>query len=266
MSSQLFKAACVWLTCLCMSAGTLAQQEPESVVLGFRILEAPVGWGAAMADRIEAFIYPLQSGVFATVSDRQPVRLIAADDIERLNQEIQRLELLGMGRIIGSPHLMSRDSVTIRFEHWLDIPYFEATCHPATAVKYRDVSYNIVATPHVLSGARVVLSLQISESSNEPDDWGELFDVLGESIRDRPLQAVVLGRNGDTVMIGGIYRLTAKGLQRRLLYQWRRCMYEEHLIVEKTGALVKYLERYKREVLLFIKIRLLPQGWQSQTV
>jgi len=125
-----------------------------------------------------------------------------------LDLELQALESEGIGEIISSPRVITADRQEALIESGEEIPY--VTCEIGDTdrgfreceVEFRRAVLALRVTPQVTPDDKVLLTLQVQQDSR-----GET--VLGlPAIDTQNVQTQVLVNNGDTVVIGGIYRQT----------------------------------------------------------
>ena len=125
-----------------------------------------------------------------------------------LDLELQALESEGVGEIISSPRVITADRQEALIESGEEIPY--VTCELGDAndgireceVEFRRAVLSLRVTPQVTPDDKILLTLQVQQDSR-----GET--VLGlPAIDTQNVQTQVLVDNGDTIVIGGIYRQT----------------------------------------------------------
>ena len=113
-----------------------------------------------------------------------------------------------MGEIISSPRVITADRQEALIESGEEIPY--VTCELGDAndgireceVEFRRAVLSLRVTPQVTPDDKILLTLQVQQDSR-----GET--VLGlPAIDTQNVQTQVLVDNGDTIVIGGIYRQT----------------------------------------------------------
>ena len=126
----------------------------------------------------------------------------------------------------------------------MEIPYEQAASSGATAVQFKDAVLELRVTPLITPDNRVQLELEIKQ-----DSVGELFSTgrggTVPSIDTRELATSVLVRNGETVVLGGIFQDARSRKEDRVPYLSS---------IPGIGGLFKRKanETQKRELLVFV--------------
>lgn len=160
-----------------------------------------------------------------------------------LDLELAAIETDGRGEIVSQPRVITADGQTASIESGTEIPYQEASSSGATSVSFKSAVLKLEVTPQITPDDRIIMDLVINQ-----DSVGELT-AAGPSINTNSVQTQVLVDNGETVVLGGIFRS------------------EEIVSISKTpffgdlpliGALFRYTNRTddKSELLVFITPRL----------
>lgn len=130
--------------------------------------------------------------------------------IARIGGNILELELAALEQqdkveIIASPHLMTENLQTASIKQGTEIPYeVSSGASGATAIEFKEAVLGMEVTPRVVGSDRITLALQISQ--NMPgrtlkQQEGEVLAIDKQEIRTR-----VTVRNGETVVLGGIFQ------------------------------------------------------------
>lgn len=157
-----------------------------------------------------------------------------------LDLELSALESEDKAEIIASPRLMTMDQQTAVIESGEEIPYQESTSSGATNVTFKKAVLSLKVTPQITANDRLLLALHI----NQDTPSGKLVNNV-PTIYTREIQTNVLVNNGQTLVLGGIYKQeqgdTAyglPGLQR--LPSWANLFRKKHK------------QRKNEELLIFI--------------
>lgn len=160
-----------------------------------------------------------------------------------LDLELAAIETDGRAEIVSQPRVITADGQTASIESGTEIPYQEASSSGATSVSFKSAVLKLEVTPQITPDDRIIMDLVINQ-----DSVGELT-AAGPSINTNSVQTQVLVDNGETVVLGGIFRS------------------EEIVQISKTpffgdlpliGALFRHTNRAddKSELLVFITPRL----------
>lgn len=168
-----------------------------------------------------------------------------------LDLELAAIETDGRAEIVSQPRVITADGQTASIESGTEIPYQEASSSGATSVSFKSAVLKLEVTPQITPDDRIIMDLVINQ-----DSVGELTSA-GPSINTNSVQTQVLVDNGETVVLGGIFRS------------------EEITSVSKTpffgdlpliGALFRYSNRAedKSELLVFITPRLVKDSLSNR--
>ncbi|CAM2996070.1 type IV pilus secretin PilQ [Legionella worsleiensis] len=118
-----------------------------------------------------------------------------------LDLELSALESQGQAELISSPSVITTNQQPAVIESGKEIPYQESTSSGATAVAFKKAVLSLKVTPQITPDNKILMELQI----NQDADSGER--VLGVPIiLTKQIQTNVLVNNGQTIVLGGIYK------------------------------------------------------------
>jgi len=122
-----------------------------------------------------------------------------------LDLELSALEAEGEGEIISTPRIVTANQNEAFIQQGVEIPYEQAASSGATAVQFKEAVLELRVTPLITPDNRIQLELEIKQ-----DSVGEIFTTgrggSVPSIDTRELATSVLVRNGETVVLGGIFQ------------------------------------------------------------
>lgn len=122
-----------------------------------------------------------------------------------LDLELSALESEGLAEIISSPRLITANQQAALIESGEEIPYQEATSSGATSVAFKKAVLSLKVTPQITPDNKIVLDLKVNQDS----DTGR--KVLGVPIiNTKEVETNVLVDNGQTIVLGGIYKQDKK--------------------------------------------------------
>jgi len=117
-----------------------------------------------------------------------------------LDVQLAALENNGHGELISSPSLFTANQQAASIESGEEIPYQEVSRSGGTGVAFKKAVLSLKVTPQILPGDRVQLQLQVNQ------DRPSSHVVLGvPAITTRQLSSNVLAKNGQTIVLGGIF-------------------------------------------------------------
>jgi len=160
--------------------------------------------------------------------------------------KLSAMERNGLGKVISSPRVTTLDHKEAYIEQGVRIPYLKLTAEGTVSTEFIDATLKLTVTPHVTADGHIRMEI---ECSREQPDWTQM--VMGEpTINKSRAKTEVMARNGEVVVIGGIYEFTnsesvggVPGLKDIPLLGW---------LFKK-----KHDENRKRELLIFIVPRIM---------
>lgn len=118
-----------------------------------------------------------------------------------LDLELSALESEGRAELISSPRLITTNQQAAVIESGEEIPYQESTSSGATAVAFKKAVLSLKVIPQITPDNKILMDLQI----NQDRPSAERFNGV-PSIITKEIQTNVLVNNGQTIVLGGIYR------------------------------------------------------------
>jgi len=117
-----------------------------------------------------------------------------------LELELSALESDGVADIIATPKVLTADQQKARIASGSEVPYQEATSSGATSVAFKEAALSLEVTPQITPDGRIIMDLQINQ-----DTVGKVYNNI-PSIDTNQLQTRVLADDGETIVLGGVFR------------------------------------------------------------
>jgi len=118
--------------------------------------------------------------------------------------ELAALQAEGRGEIVSTPRLITLNQQEARIEQGVEIPYQQSASSGATTTQFKKAVLSLVVTPQITPDNNIIMDLLVNK-----DNVGELTPSatggLVPSIDTRLVETRVLVRDGQTVVLGGIY-------------------------------------------------------------
>jgi len=158
-----------------------------------------------------------------------------------LDFRLQLGETEGTTRVIARPKLATLDNVKAHIKQGEKIPY-ETTSQAGTQVQFIDAVLKLEVTPQVTPDGNILMDVTVNR-----DARGSFRSPVNQvpSIDTREAQTKVLVKNGETLVIGGIYETENQESTRGIPWLMR---------IPVLGWLFKSEEtlNVKKELLIFI--------------
>jgi type IV pilus assembly protein PilQ len=119
-----------------------------------------------------------------------------------LQLELSALESSGNGEVIAQPKITTQDQQPANITSGVQIPYQSAAGGTAggTTTTFIKAALTLDVTPQITPEGRIIMKLNIHQDSVVPGS-GAIPAIATNSVETR-----VLVNNGDTVVLGGVYR------------------------------------------------------------
>lgn len=117
-----------------------------------------------------------------------------------IDLELQALESEGLGKIISSPRLITAHQQSAYIESGEEIPYQEAASSGATSVTFKKAVLRLEVKPQITPDGHILLELTVNQ-----DTRGDPV-LQTYSINTQEIHTQVLVQDGQTLVLGGIYK------------------------------------------------------------
>ncbi|WP_157378666.1 type IV pilus secretin PilQ [Aliagarivorans taiwanensis] len=121
-----------------------------------------------------------------------------------LDLELSALEQENKGEVIASPRITTANQKPAYIEQGREIPYVEASSSGATSVTFKKAVLGLKVTPQITPDGNVILDLVITQNSE--GDAVQTPTGLAVAIDTQEIATQVLVKNGETIVLGGIYQ------------------------------------------------------------
>ena len=158
-----------------------------------------------------------------------------------LDLELTAMEKTGNGEIISQPKVVTSDKETAKILKGTEIPYQESSSSGATSVSFKEASLSLEVTPQITPDNSVIMEVFVTK--DEPDYMNRVQDV--PPIKKNEVRAKVLVRDGETIVIGGVFSNTQSKVVDKvpflgdLPYVGR--LFRRDVVLEKKSELLVFL-------------------------
>ncbi|MDO4896977.1 MAG: type IV pilus secretin PilQ [Moraxella sp.] len=164
-----------------------------------------------------------------------------------LDLTLNALKTERRGEVISAPKVLTADKQKARISSGVQIPYQEASASGATSVSFKEAALSLEATPNITPDGKISIQLDVKNAS-----VGDIYAGV-PSINEHAVSTNVVLEDGQTVVLGGVFRDTLTNDERKVPFLGD---------VPGVGRLFKYDNRQaeKQEMLIFITPRLVNDG------
>lgn len=127
------------------------------------------------------------------------------DDEWNVEIELSALESQGRGEIVSQPKVITGDKQEAIIKSGSEVPYQESSANGETTISFKEAVLKLQVKPSITPDDRIIMTLQINQ-----DSVGELVPSgnggFVPTIDTTELTTQVLVGNGETVVLGGVFR------------------------------------------------------------
>ena len=214
-----------------------------------------------LADPSNGTIFPVQ---LPTLNNRYNVNLPVSEGAGRfslavlesdylVDLELTALEAEGRGEIVSTPRVITANQSEARIEQGVEIPYQQSASSGATTVQFKKAVLSLTVTPQITPDNNIIMDLNVNK-----DSVGQVISTGGAggtvpSIDTRQVETQVLVKDGQTVVLGGIYETERRETINKVPFLGD---------IPIAGNLFKSKQRTnnKAELLIFVTPRILSEG------
>jgi len=123
-----------------------------------------------------------------------------------LGMEIRALENESLANQVASPHLVVANNETAFIKDGQDVPYQQATASGAASVAFQEAVLELQVTPQIAPDGNIVMEVLVTKNSvGASSGKTSTGEDLPPIIDKREVTTKVMVKDGETVVIGGIY-------------------------------------------------------------
>ncbi|MBT4521376.1 MAG: type IV pilus secretin PilQ family protein, partial [Halieaceae bacterium] len=122
-----------------------------------------------------------------------------------LTAELSALEASGLGEVVSQPKVITGDKQQATIRSGTEIPYQESSASGETTTSFKDAVLKLDVTPNITPDDRILLDLVVNQDSVGdlvPSGRGGFIPAIDVT----ELTTQVLVGNGETVVLGGVFR------------------------------------------------------------
>jgi type IV pilus assembly protein PilQ len=167
------------------------------------------------------------------------------DEDFRIDAQIQAAESTGDGKVVSSPRIVTLDNKQAKIEQGVSIP-FQTFEGGDAKLEFIDAVLSLIVTPHITSDDSIIMEIEVTR--NSPDD--SISTPTGSpAIAKNQAETEALVKDGQTLVLGGIYTVTKSRRQSRVPYLHR---------IPVIGSMFKSNEitDARKELLIFVTPRI----------
>ncbi len=139
------------------------------------------------------------------------------DEDFRVDAQIQAAESTGDGKVISSPRIVTLDNKEATIKQGVSIP-FQTFEGGDAKLEFIDAVLSLIVTPHITADQSIIMQIEVTR--NAPDSTVPT-PTGSPAIAKNVAQTETLVKDGQTLVLGGIYTITKSQRQSRVPYLHR---------------------------------------------
>ncbi|MBN2284521.1 MAG: secretin and TonB N-terminal domain-containing protein [Deltaproteobacteria bacterium] len=190
-------------------------------------------------------------GVEADMGEGAPgIGIIVGADKFILDAKLDAVEQDGKGKIISSPKVTTLDNVKATIKQGQEIPYAVTDDEGNRSIEFKDAALLLEVKPTITPEGKI--SMEVKASNDYPDWTRANVNNENPPINTNSVESTVLVNNGDTLVVGGVYKMEEQNLTEGVPWLSK---------VPALGWLFKYKSEMneKREILIFVTPRIIQE-------
>ena len=124
-----------------------------------------------------------------------------------LNLEISALQDQGLAELISNPRVMTSDRCQASIKQGVEIPYQTSSANLGTNIEFVEAVLQLDVLPQITPSGTVLMDLLITKDFPDPSPAGQ-----APPINTRSIQTNVLVKDGETIVLGGVFDGTINNL------------------------------------------------------
>lgn len=126
-----------------------------------------------------------------------------------LDLQLSAMESTGKGKIISNPRITTVDNGEAKILQGRKIPYQTFSANEGTKTEFVDANLELKVVPHITPEGTIIMNIEAKK--NEADFSKTIGGI--PTIDTKEAKTEVLIRNGDTLVIGGIFKTNVSNAQ-----------------------------------------------------
>jgi type IV pilus secretin PilQ/predicted competence protein len=139
------------------------------------------------------------------------------DEDFRVDAQVQAAESTGDGKVVSSPRIVTLDNKQAKIEQGVSIP-FQTFEGGDAKLEFIDAVLSLTVTPHITADESIIMEIEVTR--NSPDDTVST-PTGSPAIAKNVAETETLVKDGQTLVLGGIYTIIKSERQSRVPYMWR---------------------------------------------
>jgi type IV pilus assembly protein PilQ len=121
-----------------------------------------------------------------------------------LDLQLSAIETVGKGKVISNPKILTIDNGKAKILQGKSIPVRRLTTEGTVSTEFKDVTLELVVTPHITPDGSISMELNLKKEELDPS-VPSVEGVPGTDKKEANTNVII--KDGETVVIGGMYKI-----------------------------------------------------------
>jgi type IV pilus assembly protein PilQ len=139
------------------------------------------------------------------------------NDRFNLTLQLQAAESNGEGKVISSPRVVTLDNREAKIEQGVSIP-FQTFENGDAQLEFIDAVLSLLVTPHITADKSIIMKIMVTRNAPDPS---VPTPTGSPAIAKNEAKTETMVKNGQTLVLGGIYTVDRSETQSRVPYLYR---------------------------------------------
>lgn len=167
------------------------------------------------------------------------------NDRFNLTLQLQAAESEGEGKVISSPRVVTLDNREAKIEQGVSIP-FQTFENGDAQLEFIDAVLSLLVTPHITADKSIIMKITVTRNAPDPS---VPTPTGSPAIAKNEARTETLVKNGQTLVLGGIYTIDRSDNSTRVPYLYR-------IPIIGTAFENESIRDKRRELLIFVTPRI----------
>jgi type IV pilus assembly protein PilQ len=158
----------------------------------------PLSGGNYLVDFPAKGVGPLSGSGF-TFGIIDPARTIGLD------LQLTAIETMGNLKVVSNPKILTVDNGKAKILQGKSIPVRKLTTEGTISTEFKDVTLELVVTPHITPDKSITMAIEIKKEELDPT-VPSVEGVPGTDKKEANTNVII--KDGETIVIGGMYKIT----------------------------------------------------------
>jgi len=121
-----------------------------------------------------------------------------------LDMQLSAIETMGKLKVVSNPKILTVDNGKAMIKQGKSIPVRKLTTEGTVSTEYKDVTLDLIVTPHITPDKSISMVIEIKKEELDPT-VPSVEGVPGTDKKEASTNVII--KDGETIVIGGLYKV-----------------------------------------------------------